>query len=246
MKHQEIRDRDIVDRYLMGKLTQDEEQRFEEHYLDCPRCQEQLKQAALFRQSLKNVVDQKGLATARGDSNTRVKNPGKAPWFLAAAAVMVALLSAGLFVKQRHAWEERFGKQQASLDALTGALTRLEAPRINPPHLVLEASRQVITEEATPPHRIALSEGDDWFDLTLKGAFQGFPEYRLHLDRASGERVWQRDGVTPNSEGKIGLSFPATLFPTDGNFALTLEARSNGRFVHHSTFSFHIAHAQGR
>ena len=42
MDHTEIEELQVVDRYLMGKLPEADAGRFEEHYLGCPRCLDEL------------------------------------------------------------------------------------------------------------------------------------------------------------------------------------------------------------
>ena len=38
MVHEEIEAQSLAERYLMGQLSLEESGRFEEHFVDCPRC----------------------------------------------------------------------------------------------------------------------------------------------------------------------------------------------------------------
>jgi hypothetical protein len=52
MDHDYIQQSDLVDQYVMGKLTTQESEQFEEHFIDCPLCIDRLKTARDFRHGL--------------------------------------------------------------------------------------------------------------------------------------------------------------------------------------------------
>jgi hypothetical protein len=52
MKHDYIEQYDLIDRYLRGRLTSEEGERFEEHFIDCPQCIDRLKTTRAFKQGL--------------------------------------------------------------------------------------------------------------------------------------------------------------------------------------------------
>ena len=54
--HEYIESNQIIDRYVMGKLTDDENQWFSNHFMSCPDCIEQLDLAEAFQRDLKTVV----------------------------------------------------------------------------------------------------------------------------------------------------------------------------------------------
>jgi hypothetical protein len=83
MDHAYIADNGLVERYRQGTLPPDEEARFEEHFLGCPECTEQLELARGFRSGLKTMVAED----------------------VARAAVTQAVVQAGLF-----AWLARRGR----------------------------------------------------------------------------------------------------------------------------------------
>jgi hypothetical protein len=53
MDHKYIEQFDLIDRYLMGKLPEDESERFEEHFVDCPACAGRLKVMGDFLDDLR-------------------------------------------------------------------------------------------------------------------------------------------------------------------------------------------------
>jgi len=52
MNHDYIEQFDLVDRYLMGRLVAEESEQFEEHFIACPQCIDQLKTTREFKQGL--------------------------------------------------------------------------------------------------------------------------------------------------------------------------------------------------
>src|SRR5260370_16703235 len=56
MDHSYIDEHNIIAGYGMGKLSSEECVSFEEHFVDCPQCQEQLETTQDFKQALKTVT----------------------------------------------------------------------------------------------------------------------------------------------------------------------------------------------
>jgi len=78
-------DADVVHRYVAGTLTRDEAAAFERHLLDCPTCQQAVRDGAAIRSGLRATTEQ--LAPRRRRSLTRWM-----PWLLPAAAAAVLVL----------------------------------------------------------------------------------------------------------------------------------------------------------
>jgi len=56
MNHDDIENNDIADRYLMGRLSPEEADRFEEHYLSCQECLGRLDRAEKLQRGLKRAA----------------------------------------------------------------------------------------------------------------------------------------------------------------------------------------------
>ncbi len=56
MEHEQIEQYDIIDRYLLGKLSAEEIARFEEHFIDCPQCTARLRMTKTFLQDLRFIA----------------------------------------------------------------------------------------------------------------------------------------------------------------------------------------------
>src|SRR5262245_38524356 len=61
MNHGYIDQFDLIDRYLMGKLTDDESAQFEEHYADCQQCADNLLMTKNFIQDLRSPAIRQSL-----------------------------------------------------------------------------------------------------------------------------------------------------------------------------------------
>lgn len=58
LDHQYLEDNQIIDRYVMGKLSETEQEQFAEHFLDCAQCLDQLELAESFQKDLQAAVAQ--------------------------------------------------------------------------------------------------------------------------------------------------------------------------------------------
>lgn len=61
MEHQDIEELNTVERYLCGKLSLQEQARFEEHFIACGECLDRLEAARDFRQALKFVAAEEAM-----------------------------------------------------------------------------------------------------------------------------------------------------------------------------------------
>jgi hypothetical protein len=61
MNHDYIKEFNLIDQYVLGKLAADEAEEFEDHFIDCPECVEQLNITRSFIQDLKGLAVQETL-----------------------------------------------------------------------------------------------------------------------------------------------------------------------------------------
>src|SRR5262245_59755777 len=83
MDCQRIEDEDMIERYLTGRLPQPDSDAFEEHYLGCERCFEELQ----FRHAA--AIELKQNLTPSSSHASRTSWPARWAWGLAAAAVLL-------------------------------------------------------------------------------------------------------------------------------------------------------------
>jgi hypothetical protein len=135
--HRYIEEADITDRYLLGKLPPEEQDRFEEHFVDCPECLDRLETTGNFRRALKTAVAED---TARSRAYVQV---GLLAWLikrsrrqqvalLVATLLLPAALATAFFVptlrrtqeelehskKAASDWQRRYEEQQQAASRL--------------------------------------------------------------------------------------------------------------------------------
>ena len=60
MEHQSVIDHQLVERYLLDELAEDEAAEFEAHFFACARCAEEVRRGAAFRANLKSNLSGQG------------------------------------------------------------------------------------------------------------------------------------------------------------------------------------------
>jgi len=199
-----IRDNQVIERYLSGALTADEEQAFEEVYLGDAEILDQLQTAERLRDGLKE-------ADAAGRLE-RLRPP--APWrqfwtsqrYATAASVLLAVSLGFSTVLYR----ENSNLREHSLSS-TSTASRF---------IALESVRG--GNAAT----IAAPEQDEWTVLLLDAGVDAYDTYRAMLTRdddAQSEQIWSRADLVPQLGGAIFLVPGRVLRPG------TYEARLEGR-----------------
>jgi methionine-rich copper-binding protein CopC len=232
MDHAYIAEHDLVDRYYQGRLPPEEELSFEEHFVDCPECLQQLELARSFQRGFKNLVEED---LARLETTVRV---GIFAWLarlsrsrqagLALTAVLVAIALPILWFRTELLElrrdvdlaqstlidaEKRLVAEQRMISELEERLAddasahvvereRLEAE--------LAAARQ---SQATPSRQTAPSE--PWINVPvflLRKVRSNEPANHVELGRAAGQLSLAIDiGNDPDI-----LSYRAVLTSTDG------------------------------
>ncbi len=215
MKHPEIEQHDVVERYVAGKLTSDEEARFEEHYLDCPACIGAVEDAERLRRGLELVAAQE-LAARRTALAAAAALLRSRPGALVASLVLVlALLPAGL------AWRQA-GRLDNELDATRRELEDERRPRINTPILTLAPFRA----GEPPVQQISLAPEPEWIVLAIELSDSAEASYRAALSQADGTLVWEASGLVPSYLGTLSLSLHSSSLPP-GEYVLRINGESD-------------------
>jgi hypothetical protein len=151
MDHEHIESHHVADRYLQGKLTPEEADRFEEHYLSCQECLGRLDRAERLQRGLKRAAaeDAARLAAVRqaGFFATLARLGRSRPAGLAVAALFIVLLLPAML-----AYRE-FGRLGRELDQTREALAAREregkapaAPTIVEDRAALERAQRAEAE----------------------------------------------------------------------------------------------------
>jgi len=135
MDHTHIEQSDLIDRYLMGQLSVDEQEQFEEHFVDCAVCVDRLTTTKDLIQGLRHVASRQ--AAERG-----AYLPAPIPWYsryrlapkwlaLASGFLLLIALSAAVIMFNRArlsstqadqarsdsaAWQRRYQEERESAE----------------------------------------------------------------------------------------------------------------------------------
>jgi hypothetical protein len=246
MDHTYIAEQDVAGRYMSGTLPSDERSRFEEHFIDCPRCLDALEEINRFQQALRTVAAEHA-APATG---TRAVRPGR-PWTHratrvagVAAAAAIAIGGVDLLRTRRELarvsavsadLERRYVDSENVARGLSNRIRSLERvePRSERPGMDGESNAPVFPltkvrgDGAAPTNRIVLSTKPQWIVLLVELADAlPFNRYRATLRTAGGRDVWAGDRLAASTPEALGISLHSTLFAS-GDYVLTVEGQAS-------------------
>ena len=206
MDRRYIRDNQVIERYLKGTLTADEERAFEELYLGDPDLLDEIELVERLGQGLKDVGATGGIERSRRSS--WLSAPLSKQWAAAASLlVVVSLAVSGALYRENLSLRE--GQQ------LTAGVTT----RILP----------IITVRGDPQTVLEAPSENDWVVLLVDPGFMPHDSYRAVLSRRS-ERglaeIWSADGLTPEYQDQLAIGMPGSLLPP-GEYELELAGRMN-------------------
>ena len=248
MDHAYIESHGLVELYHQGALPPDEEARFEEHFVDCGECMEQLKLARGLQRGLKSVAaeDAARAVVAAGLFAWLARRGRLAQWGMALAALLLAAglpalwllagsqnerreLSARLEAQRRTGseLERRLGESEARRRTAELAAAKppepprspLVKPLVNTPVFLLAALRG----DDAKPAVVDLAKAGDALALAVDvGADLRFATYRATITRPGGGKVFEQAGLKPNALEALMITFPSTFF-APGEYRLRVE-----------------------
>jgi hypothetical protein len=209
MEHSFIEQTDVIDRYVRGTMPPAERFEFEEHFLDCQECLEQLEIARSLREGIKVCAAR---PTVRAATRTRVSR-----WFswrpAAAAALAVLLISAIPSVVWYRSLNGALERETRRADQLANA------PLLPPAVYTLSPTRG-----AQAARVISIPESPRWILLALEMDTSQYHDYRAVLQDGTGQAVWTSDALKADSPDAIGVALPSRILHP-GDFVLVVEGR---------------------
>lgn len=153
--HSWIDDEQIAERYVLGRLTEDEAERFEEHYLHCEACLERIEAAEGLHRGLARVATEEVAAVQTGVAAVlaRWSRSRLAPWAASLALLVVVLLPSGMLWQERGRLAEQLDRARSEASDVEGR-ARNRSARIG--ELKAEVERLVDRAEAERERREAL------------------------------------------------------------------------------------------
>lgn len=216
MDHKYIEEFDLVDRYLTGRLTADETAQFEEHYVSCNKCSEDLWTTEDFIEGLRREPSyQSALKRSRGTGGRWIPSlPILRGWVSFATAVLLIVTFAGA----------------------VAFFYRLRLLRIEVDQAKSEVSKQ---EQRLEEERQAASLADSKHKATERGLTEQLTELQAQLqnerNQESTNSVTQNGASRPKvnlailtlrapraGETPAGAANELVLSPTDSSFFLSI------------------------
>jgi hypothetical protein len=264
MDHDYIAAHDLVGRYVSGDLEPDERTRFEEHFIDCPRCLDALETAEPFRRAVvATAVADTGSAPVAPIRTARRSRLNAAVYGVAglAAALVVAVGAADLVrtlralarvstaaatsERERADAERRVRELTTQVETLGRREASVAAPPVPMPMgAVVFTLVEVRSDGGGPPqNRVTLSGARAWVILLVDlDTPPTSNQYRARIETTDGQRVWSGDGLTASLIDTLAVAVQPDVLVT-GDYALVLEERAAGANAWHPAgrYTFRVA-----
>jgi murein DD-endopeptidase MepM/ murein hydrolase activator NlpD len=254
MNHDYIAEQDFVGRYMAGTLPSDERERFEAHFVDCPRCLDALEDVDPFQNALSAFAIEKTAlapvaatapvpvaATAPAASTTPARR-WPAFVFRAAALAAVVVIAVGVVVEfarmQRElaraaAEAEISGRQLGESEQRIRELSARNAQRTErletsaPSGALVFPLVKARGAASDPPHNVVTLSGSPVWVILLADldARPTSNRYRATIDTVTGLRVWSDDRLAASSGDSIAVGVPSTSLAS-GDYVLTLDQQA--------------------
>lgn len=266
MDHSYVAEHGLIELYHQGLLDPDEEARFEEHFVACAECSEQLELARGLSRGVR--------AMATEDATRAAVQVGLLAWLarrgrlvrlgLATVLLLLASLPAlwqwqagrrriaaeqaraksseerAAALQEQLAESERLRRQERTAAEQKLAQAAREAPWVDLPVFLLT----VVRGEPGEATRI---DAKDRFSLAVDaGVDPRFTSYRVAIEDASGRRVFTRAGLHPNALEVLMITFSGDFFAL-GEYRLRVEGvLADGKKESIGAYAFRIVHGEGR
>jgi putative zinc finger protein len=219
MEHAYINEQSLIDRYVRGTLPVHERAAFEEHFLECQDCLDQLEIAQSLRTGIRIAAADQGVAPASVPSAAPrewVRKVIAWRWAaaIATACFVLALAQAMVFYRQvQHSKSEQLALMR-EVDQAKSAFER--APQTPPAVYVLDQSRG-----GEPVRTVETPRSPQWIVFTITIDTTQSSAYGATLVAAGGKLIWRSDNIRPASSDAIGFSVPSSLLEP-GEYTLSL------------------------
>jgi hypothetical protein len=246
MEHSYIEEHSLIDRYVRGTMPVDERAAFEEHFLDCSQCLEQLEIARSFREAVRIA------AADLGGSPATAKQASFGAWLqavflwrwgavLVMACLLIVLLPAIILYRQLARTRSELGQNQVAFARdLENAKKAFEnAQRSAPLVYTLQQSRG-----GEQVRSIGIPSIPQWMVFSVFIDATQFSSYRATLSDSSERVVWRNNEFRPASPDAIGISVPSNVF-APGSYLLTIEGiEANGSLRPFAKFGLQAVRAR--
>jgi len=234
MDHAYIDGNSIAERYVARGLSASERELFEDHFIDCRRCQERIEAARGLRDGLR-AVDKTEIPAGHAPWQSSWARP--LAWM--AAGLLIAALPGGWFAARSVRLQQELDRalrQPAGPRPGEAALAVTDAPRTFPVY-ALNVMRAGGT--GPPAVTIPVPAQNQPILLELENPLAPeFTEYQVSIADAGGRAVLKGTGLRQSTAEHLTIVISSSSF-APGDYQVTLSGRSrDGREVPVAGFAF--------
>ena len=231
MDRRYIEDNQIIDRYLMNRLSDEEMETFEQFYLEDPELVREIEVRKHFIRGLRQA-DRTGLLQLGDNEPSSLWRwlPVMRPPLPAVAAASAAILLIVTVLQYN-----QISRLQSVNAQHVSQIGQLMAPQVNTLLVPLGLTRGAATG-AGPVIRVHLAPAVEQVILSLDIEHLGFDNYRLSLDRKGGGQLWSSDSAS----APPAVVIPAELLVPGDYYLQIYGARSGGELAPVALFSFTV------
>ena len=229
MNHDYIEAHQIIDRFLMGKLSLEEAEVFQDHTMTCQRCLDDLAMAERMQRGVVRVYQSDAIHTwtPLGRILAWWKRQGFITRGALTMAVMVAIAGPPLLL----AW--RMQRLQNTLESSRQSIAKLEQqivengtqPQVNIPLFRLSPQRG-ISDNQTANFTIRLHDSTPWLVLILEVDAEASGFLQAKLEDENGKSLWTTADLILDANGEITIGLRANSFQT-GDYLLSVLQQNN-------------------
>jgi hypothetical protein len=232
MDHGHIEGNNLVDLYLMDRLSARERAAFEMHFINCESCIEELEEARALQQALEIAWPE--------ERRPARQRPGLLAWFsrlhrswhialISLIALLIALPVALLFQEMR-----RMRRDLDSIHAHTSEQTQAASSEMRPSEPQAHINTPIFALRAaqaeSPDHfnEISLDQSQAWFVMSLHlDSAPRHTSYHATLYDSADHIIWREGNIRPNGQNALTISFRSSFLPS-GKYRLFLEGMTEG------------------
>jgi len=228
MLHTQIKNDEVIERYVRNRLSPEERRDFEEHFFACDDCFDKVQETERFVAGVRDAVE-RGILPPLEENLSASPARGWLPWAFSLSTCAAVALAIALGWVTLHKLPQmqanldstaaRVQSQQQEIAGLKEIRSPLDTPEANVPLVLLQASRGDETSQAVlPPDAKRLVV---WVEVS-PARFTG---YGMEVFSESGEPVASIKNLLRGPYGAISASLPTTqLHP--GVFRITLTGQT--------------------
>lgn len=206
--HDEIEASNVVERYLMGKLTTEETEVFEDHFLDCDECLERLELSKMLYQGMQEVAAEEVTKTLAATSVMA--------WLAQRGRSFQGILVLGLLTLMALPWAyllPEVSRVRGEQERLIGEMARALAPQARGISVLLSTERSGADE--APSARVFVGAEPEWIALVLQlPPYQSEETFQIRLSNAEGASLWQSGPLEASPSNQVTLSVHSSWLET--------------------------------